>query len=144
MPPADHPGHSRHSASGAIALDPDESGALALAEIPRAFDRSLPDLGNAQAGRRDEEERRLIARCVAGDVEAFRPLVQRYQRQVLGALFGACNPLYDVPRLLGLYRSGDLKLDELITRRYRLDDVDEAYRDLTDGKNIRGVIVHEH
>jgi S-(hydroxymethyl)glutathione dehydrogenase/alcohol dehydrogenase len=65
-----------------------------------------------------------------------------YQRQVRGALFGDCNPLYDVPRLLGLYRSGDLKLDELVTRRYRLDEVNEGYRDMTDGKNIRGVIVH--
>jgi NDMA-dependent alcohol dehydrogenase len=66
-----------------------------------------------------------------------------YQRQIRGALFGGCNPLYDVPRLLGLYRSGDLKIDELITRRYRLDEVNDAYRDLVDGKNIRGVIVHE-
>jgi Zn-dependent alcohol dehydrogenase len=66
-----------------------------------------------------------------------------YQRQVRGALFGDCNPLYDVPRLLGLYRSGDLKLDELITRRYRLDEVNHGYQDMTDGKNIRGVLVHE-
>ncbi|WP_066946377.1 NDMA-dependent alcohol dehydrogenase [Microtetraspora fusca] len=67
-----------------------------------------------------------------------------YQRQVRGALFGDCNPLYDVPRLLGLYRSGDLKLDELVTRKYRLDEINDAYRDLADGKNIRGVVVHEH
>jgi S-(hydroxymethyl)glutathione dehydrogenase/alcohol dehydrogenase len=71
-------------------------------------------------------------------------LLISYQRQLRGALFGDCNPLYDVPRLLGLYRSGDLKLDELITRRYRLDEVNEAYQDMLDGKNIRGVIVHEH
>ena len=60
-----------------------------------------------------------------------------------GALFGDSNPLYDIPMLLGLYRSGDLKLDELITRRYRLDEISQAYQDLEDGKNIRGVIVHE-
>jgi S-(hydroxymethyl)glutathione dehydrogenase/alcohol dehydrogenase len=66
-----------------------------------------------------------------------------YQRQIRGALFGDCNPLYDIPRLLGLYRSGDLKLDELITRTYSLEEVNDAYRDLNDGKNIRGVIVHE-
>jgi alcohol dehydrogenase (nicotinoprotein) len=65
------------------------------------------------------------------------------QRQIRGALAGDCNALYDVPRLLDLYRAGDLKLDELITRRYRLDEVNEGYRDLADGKNIRGVIVHE-
>jgi alcohol dehydrogenase (nicotinoprotein) len=67
-----------------------------------------------------------------------------YQRQIRGALFGDSNPLYDVPNLLGLYRCGDLKLDELITRRYTLDEVNQGYQDMTDGKNIRGVIVHEH
>jgi S-(hydroxymethyl)glutathione dehydrogenase/alcohol dehydrogenase len=67
-----------------------------------------------------------------------------YQRQLRGALFGDCNPLFDIPRLLDLYRVGDLKLDELITHRYRLDEVNQAYQDLEDGKNIRGVIVHEH
>ncbi|SFJ97081.1 MULTISPECIES: NDMA-dependent alcohol dehydrogenase [Amycolatopsis] len=67
-----------------------------------------------------------------------------YQRRVQGAIFGACNPLYDVPRLLGLYRSGDVKLDELITRRYKLEEVNQGYQDMLDGKNIRGVIVHEH
>jgi alcohol dehydrogenase (nicotinoprotein) len=67
-----------------------------------------------------------------------------YQRRVQGAIFGGCNPLYDVPRLLGLYRSGDLKLDELITRRYKLDEVNQGYQDMLDGKNIRGVIIHEH
>jgi alcohol dehydrogenase (nicotinoprotein) len=66
-----------------------------------------------------------------------------YQRQVRGALFGDCNPLSDIPKLLGLYRAGDLKLDELVTRTYALDEVNEAYADLDAGKNIRGVIVHE-
>jgi S-(hydroxymethyl)glutathione dehydrogenase/alcohol dehydrogenase len=66
-----------------------------------------------------------------------------YQRQVRGALFGDCNPLSDIPKLLGLYRAGDLKLDELVTRTYALDEVNEAYADLEAGKNIRGVIVHE-
>jgi S-(hydroxymethyl)glutathione dehydrogenase/alcohol dehydrogenase len=66
-----------------------------------------------------------------------------YQRQVRGALFGDCNPLHDVPKLLGLYRSGDLKLDELITRRYRLDEINDGYRDMNAGKNIRGVVLHE-
>jgi Zn-dependent alcohol dehydrogenase len=66
-----------------------------------------------------------------------------YQRQIRGALFGDCNPLYDVPKLIGLYRSGDLKLDELITRRYPLDEINQGYQDMTDGKNIRGVVVHE-
>ena len=46
--------------------------------------------------------------------------------------------------LLGLYRTGDLKLDELITRRYRLEEINQGYQDMLEGRNIRGVIVHEH
>jgi S-(hydroxymethyl)glutathione dehydrogenase/alcohol dehydrogenase len=67
-----------------------------------------------------------------------------YQRRLQGAIYGGCSPLYDVPRLIGLYKSGDLKLDELITRRYGLDEVNQGYQDMNDGKNIRGVIIHEH
>jgi NDMA-dependent alcohol dehydrogenase len=67
-----------------------------------------------------------------------------FQRRIQGALYGGCNPLFDVPRLLGLYESGDLKLDELITRRYRLDEINQGYQDMLDGKNIRGVIMLEH
>jgi alcohol dehydrogenase (nicotinoprotein) len=79
-----------------------------------------------------------------GSIEAPAGMFIGYQRRVQGAIFGGCNPLHDVPRLLGLYRSGDLKLDELITRRYRLDEVNQGYQDMLDGKNIRGVLVHEH
>jgi alcohol dehydrogenase (nicotinoprotein) len=67
-----------------------------------------------------------------------------YQRQIQGSIYGGCSPLVDVPFLIGLYQAGDLKLDELITRRYKLDEVNEGYADMLDGKNIRGVIIHEH
>jgi alcohol dehydrogenase (nicotinoprotein) len=66
-----------------------------------------------------------------------------YQRRLQGHVFGMCNPLYDIPRLLGLYRDGQLKLDELITRRYRLDEINQGYQDLEDGRLIRGVILHD-
>ena len=79
-----------------------------------------------------------------GSVQVHPGALIGFQRRVQGAIFGGCNPLYDVPRLLGLYRSGDLKLDELITRRYRLDEVNQGYQDMLDGKNIRGVVIHEH
>jgi alcohol dehydrogenase (nicotinoprotein) len=78
-----------------------------------------------------------------GSIDAPAGMFIGYQRRVQGAIFGGCNPLHDVPRLLGLYRSGDLKLDELITRRYRLDEVNQGYQDMVDGKNVRGVVVHE-
>jgi len=67
-----------------------------------------------------------------------------YQRRIQGSIYGGCSPLVDVPLLIGLYQAGKLKLDELITRRYTLDEVNQGYQDMLDGKNIRGVIIHEH
>ena len=67
-----------------------------------------------------------------------------YEKTVKGSLFGSGNPVHDIPKLLGMYQGGKLKLDELVTKRYTLDQINEGYADLLDGKNIRGVIVHEH
>ena len=67
-----------------------------------------------------------------------------FQKRIEGALFGGGNPFDDIPLMLDLYRAGRLKLDELITTRYRLDDVNQGYQDLLEGKNVRGVLIHEH
>ncbi|MCS6880759.1 MAG: NDMA-dependent alcohol dehydrogenase [Oscillochloridaceae bacterium] len=67
-----------------------------------------------------------------------------YQKEVRGTLFGHSNPMYDIRKLLDLYRDGQLKLDELVTRRYRLEEINQGYEDLLAGKNVRGVIIHEH
>jgi NDMA-dependent alcohol dehydrogenase len=64
------------------------------------------------------------------------------RKHVKGSLFGDCNPAYDILRMLELYRAGKLKLDELVTKQYSLDDINQGYADLEAGKNIRGVIVH--
>ena len=67
-----------------------------------------------------------------------------FQKRIQGSLFGASNPTRDIPLMLDLYRQGRLKLDELITHRYPLDQVNDGYADMHAGANIRGVIVHEH
>jgi NDMA-dependent alcohol dehydrogenase len=69
-------------------------------------------------------------------------MLQVYLQRIQGTLCGHCNPLADLPRLMDLYRTGDLKLDELITKRYALDQVNDMYHDMLDGKNMRGVIIH--
>jgi S-(hydroxymethyl)glutathione dehydrogenase/alcohol dehydrogenase len=67
-----------------------------------------------------------------------------FKKTIKGTLFGDCNPTTDIPRILGLYQSGDIKLDELITKTYTLEQVNEGYDDLLNGKNVRGVMVHDH
>jgi NDMA-dependent alcohol dehydrogenase len=84
-------------------------------------------------GRQDDEQIRLRA----------NGMVVGYQRNIQGHIFGMSNPLYDIPRLLDLYRKGRLKLEELITRRYTLDEINQGYQDLDEGKIVRGVVLHD-
>ncbi len=66
------------------------------------------------------------------------------RKHVKGSLFGDCNPTQDIKKMLALYRSGKLKLDELVTKQYKLEDINQGYADLDSGQNIRGVVIHEH
>lgn len=63
-----------------------------------------------------------------------------YEKSIHGALFGSSNPRHDIPRYLEMYKLGELKLDELITREYTLDEINKGYQDMLEGRNIRGVI----
>jgi NDMA-dependent alcohol dehydrogenase len=66
-----------------------------------------------------------------------------WNKEIKGTIFGSLNPRADIPRLLGMYRDGTLKLDELITKRYALDQINEGYEAMRNGDNIRGVIVYD-
>ena len=66
-----------------------------------------------------------------------------YEKTVKGTLFGSGNPMHDIRNLIGMYQAGKLKLDELITNRYALDDIGQGFQDMLDGKNIRGVVIHD-
>jgi S-(hydroxymethyl)glutathione dehydrogenase/alcohol dehydrogenase len=63
------------------------------------------------------------------------------EKTLTGSYFGSARPQYDVPRLIGLYRAGRLKLDELITRRYSLDEAPRALADLERAGAGRGVVL---
>ena len=65
-----------------------------------------------------------------------------WNKEIKGTIFGSLNPRADIPRLLDLYRGGQLKLDELITNRYSLEEINDGYQAMRDGTNIRGVVVH--
>jgi NDMA-dependent alcohol dehydrogenase len=66
-----------------------------------------------------------------------------YQKRLLGSMFGGVAPMWDVVKMLDMYQAGQLKLDEVITARYRLDQVNEGYAAMHAGKNIRGVIMFD-
>lgn len=63
------------------------------------------------------------------------------EKTLTGSYFGSARPREDFPRMLSLYSAGKLKLDELVTQRYKIDEAPQAFADLVSGKNARGVIV---
>ena len=73
---------------------------------------------------------------------SFKPMTMVFEEKTLqGSYFGSCVPRIDFPRMLQLSMAGKLKLDELITRRYSIEEAPQAFADLESGKNARGVIV---
>ncbi|RBY79958.1 NDMA-dependent alcohol dehydrogenase [Blastococcus sp. TF02A-26] len=64
------------------------------------------------------------------------------QKDLQGAIFGGLAPRAAIPELLSLYQEGQLNLDSLVTTKYSLEEVNQGYQDMRDGKNIRGMIVY--
>ena len=64
-------------------------------------------------------------------------------KEVKGTIFGSGSPRFDVPNLLSMYVAGHLKVDELVTKTYELEDINIGYEDMRQGRNLRGVIVFD-
>ena len=60
-------------------------------------------------------------------------------KSIMGCRYGASRPRNDIPVLVDLYLAGQLKLDELVSRTYKLEQFDEALADLHAGNLARGV-----
>ena len=69
------------------------------------------------------------------------PVIARQELTIKGSYYGSVNAQRDFPMLLDLYARGRLNLDDMVTRRYPLSQVNEAYRDMAEGRLARGVIV---
>ncbi|MGS2809217.1 MULTISPECIES: NDMA-dependent alcohol dehydrogenase [Nocardia] len=80
------------------------------------------------------------------DTTATLPMAMMtlFQKKLIGSLYGEANPRADIPRLLRLYGSGQLKLDETVTTEYPLSEINQGYKDMYAGRNIRGIITHSH
>jgi NDMA-dependent alcohol dehydrogenase len=62
------------------------------------------------------------------------------QKTLMGSIYGTSNARIEIPKLLYMYKRGQIKLDELITNTYSLNEINQGYDDLLAGKNIRGVV----
>jgi NDMA-dependent alcohol dehydrogenase len=77
------------------------------------------------------------------DVKANFFELTLWEKQLIGSIFGSANPRFDIPQLARLYRGGQLDLDGLVTNTYSLDELNQGYQDMRDGKNIRGVVLFD-
>lgn len=64
------------------------------------------------------------------------------EKRIMGSVYGSCKPRRDFPRFLAYYRTGELRLREMISRRIALEDVNEALLLLEHGSEARAVILH--
>jgi S-(hydroxymethyl)glutathione dehydrogenase/alcohol dehydrogenase len=74
-------------------------------------------------------------------IPAFLGLVLQ-GKTIKGCWYGSSNTHEDIPKLVRLYKSGELKLDELISRTIPLDEVNEAFDAMATGEVARSVIAY--
>jgi Zn-dependent alcohol dehydrogenase len=86
----------------------------------------------------------VVGMPASGVTTSFEPAnFAFYGQKILGSKMGSARIRIDVPRIVDLYRQGRLKLDELITGRFRLDQINEAIAGVTHGDALRNVIVFD-
>jgi len=86
----------------------------------------------------------LVGMANAKAMSTFNPLpLSDASRRILGSKMGQSDIRADIPVLAGMYRKGKLKLVELITHRYRFDQINTAMDNVRKGVGLRNVIVME-
>ena len=84
----------------------------------------------------------IVGVAKADEVIAIPALSILQEKTLKGSLYGSARPSVDMPKLLDLYMSKKLKLDELVSRRIPLDQVNEAFQWMEKGEVARSVIVY--
>ncbi len=69
------------------------------------------------------------------------PRLVREEKIVTGSLYGSCRPFQDIPAVLDLFAAGRLPVDKLVSATYGLDQINQAFADLSAGLLARGVVV---
>jgi S-(hydroxymethyl)glutathione dehydrogenase/alcohol dehydrogenase len=115
----------------------------------RGVDHAIVTVGSTKAGMQAWESLARGGTCVIvgvppeGQVLTINPrhtLVMQ-ERSLRGSSYGSARPFEDFRRLVDLYMTGKLLLDELITKTYTIEESNEAFADLAGGSLARGLIV---
>ncbi|HEY2214142.1 MAG TPA: NDMA-dependent alcohol dehydrogenase [Acidimicrobiales bacterium] len=98
----------------------------------------------AQACALGSKDARIVVTSIspfsAMDVQLNLFNLAMFNQSLLGTVFGSQSPRVQVPNLLNLFEAGQLKIDEIITQEYTLDQVQQGYEDQGAGTIVRGVV----
>jgi S-(hydroxymethyl)glutathione dehydrogenase / alcohol dehydrogenase len=84
----------------------------------------------------------IIGVAAAGQEIATRPFQLVTGRQWKGSAFGGARGRTDVPKIVDWYMEGKIKIDELITHRLKLEDINEGFDLMARGESIRSVVIY--
>lgn len=135
-------------ASHTIDAGREDAVAAIRALIPRGVDYTFVAVGDVRVVNQAVDALAPGGTCTLIGVPAtgatlslgMGPLVSG-ERVIRGSNYGSARTREDVPRMVELYLAGKLRIDELITRRYALDEGNEAFRALATGEVARALIV---
>lgn len=141
----------KFGATHSIKADKNDSGLLKAAEKVReltdgrgadyAFEcTAVPELGAAPLAMVRNAGTAVQVSGIEQEISIDMRLFE-WDKIYINPLYGKCRPQIDFPILIGLYEKGDLLLDEMVTRKYPLEDLHKAFDDMLNGRNAKGVIV---
>jgi len=142
----------KFGATHTILADRNDTGLLKAAEQVRemttrgadyAFEcTAIPELGAAPLAMVRNAGTAMQVSGIEQDITIDMKLFE-WDKIYMNPLYGKCKPQIDFPKIVELYESGDMLLEEMITRTYNLNDLDKAFDDMLKGRNAKGVIVFE-
>jgi S-(hydroxymethyl)glutathione dehydrogenase / alcohol dehydrogenase len=120
----------------------------AVRELVGALDVAIATAGSARAVEQGLGLLRrggtlvVVGMPASGEEARFDPTLLAHEgMRIVGTKMGSALPGDDIPRLVALYEDGRLKLDELVTATYPLDEINEAADSMRRGEAVRNVIV---
>jgi S-(hydroxymethyl)glutathione dehydrogenase/alcohol dehydrogenase len=132
------------------AIDPTAGDATAQVQAltsGRGVDYAFEVIGNPKTVQQAFDMARAGGACVVVGVPRFdqtielpsMPLVLQ-EKRVLGTVYGSAQVNRDFPRLIGLVEQGKLDLGDMVSKRMKLDDINDAFKAMQAGEVIRSVI----
>lgn len=141
----------RFGATDLLPADPADEGLLRAAEAVKAicggrgadyaFEcTAVPALGAAPLAMVRNAGTAVQVSGIEQDITIDMRLFE-WDKVYINPLYGQSRPQVDFPKLVQLYRKGALRLDEMVTRTYPLEELQTALDDLLQGRNAKGVVV---